>query len=82
MGGSNLKEYSATVMFDLGGSEMSIDNIDDLLFEAGFDDALISHSCTGQIEIEVLRNAETIDFLKESIIQKIRSLFPNSKCLN
>lgn len=77
-----MKAYDVTMKFDLGGSEMSIDNIDDLLFETGFDDALISHSYTGQIEIEVRRNAETIDFLKESIIRKIRSLFPNSKCLN
>jgi len=47
---------------------MSMDIIDDLLFEAGFDDALISHSLAGLIQIEVRRSAETEYMLTESII--------------
>lgn len=47
---------------------MSMEIIDDLLFEAGFDDALISHSLAGLIQIEVRRSAETEYMLTESII--------------
>ena len=47
---------------------MSMDIIDDLLFEAGFDDALISHSLAGLIQIEVRRSTETEYMLTESII--------------
>tara|TARA_R110001583_G_scaffold145752_1_gene297749 strand:+ start:1374 stop:1526 length:153 start_codon:yes stop_codon:yes gene_type:complete len=34
-----------------------LDEIDDLLFEGGFDDALISHSDSRLIQIELGRNA-------------------------
>lgn len=74
--------FNITSKFDLRDENMSMDNIDDLLFEGGFDDAFVSHSGTGQIEIEISRHAETEDILKESIIRQVSSLFPNSKYLN
>jgi len=77
-----MKVYNITMKFDLGENDMSMDNIDDLLFEGGFEDAFVSHSGTGQIEIEVRRSAETKDILTESIIRQVTSLFSNSKLLN
>ncbi len=77
-----MNTFNITIKFDLRDDNMSMDNIDDLLFENGFDDAFVSHSGTGQIEIEISRNAETKDILTESIIRQVTSLFPNSKCLN
>tara|TARA_Y100001968_G_scaffold328041_1_gene374359 strand:+ start:3971 stop:4204 length:234 start_codon:yes stop_codon:yes gene_type:complete len=77
-----MKTFNVTIKFDLGESYMSRDNIDDLLFEAGFDDSLVSHSSTGQIAIEICRSAETKDILTDSIIRQVRSLFPNVKSLN
>ena len=77
-----MNTFNITIKFDLRDDNMSMDNIDDLLFEGGFDDAFVSHSCTGQIEIEISRNAETEDIIIESIVRKVRGLFPNSKFLN
>ena len=74
-----MNTFNITIKFDLRDDNMSMDNIDDLLFEGGFDDAFVSHSGTGQIEIEISRNAETEDILTESIIRTISRLFPNSK---
>ncbi|TMP87546.1 hypothetical protein CWC05_06730 [Pseudoalteromonas ruthenica] len=77
-----MNTFNITIKFDLRDDNMSMDNIDDLLFEGGFDDAFVSHSGTGQIEIEISRNAETEDILTDSIIRQVRSLFPNSKRLS
>lgn len=82
IGGSKVKTFNVTIKFDLSESDISIDDIDDLLFEGGFDDAFVSHSGTGQIKIEISRNAETKDILTESIIRQVTSLFPNSKYIN
>jgi hypothetical protein len=41
IGGSKVKTFNVTIKFDLSESDISIDDIDDLLFEAGFDDALM-----------------------------------------
>ncbi|WNO61328.1 hypothetical protein [Rheinheimera sp. MMS21-TC3] len=77
-----MKTFNVTMKFDLYENNVSLDNIDNLLFEAGFDDALVSHSSTGQIEIEISRSAETEDTVKESITRQVRRLFPNAKSLN
>jgi hypothetical protein len=77
-----MNTFNITIKFDLRDDNMSMDNIDDLLFEGGFDDAFVSHSGTGQIEVEISRNAETEDILKESIIRQVSRLFPNVKSLN
>ena len=77
-----MKVYNITMKFDLGENDMSMDNIDDVLFEGGFEDAFVSHSGTGQIEIEVRRSAETKDILTESIIRQVTSLFSHSKLLH
>ena len=77
-----MNTFNITIKFDLRDDNMSMDNIDDLLFEGGFDDAFVSHSGTGQIEIEVRRSAETKGILTESIIRQVTSLFPNSKHIN
>ncbi|WP_286235365.1 hypothetical protein [Thalassotalea sediminis] len=77
-----MNAFNITIKFDLSDYNMSMENIDDLLFEGGFDDAFVSHSGTGQVEIEVSRIAETEDILKESIIRQVSRLFPNVKSLN
>jgi hypothetical protein len=33
-----MNTFNITIKFDLRGDNMSMDNIDDLLFEGGFDD--------------------------------------------
>ncbi|MCG7645059.1 hypothetical protein MHM87_05580 [Alteromonas sp. Cnat3-28] len=77
-----MKNFDVTVTIEIGETNLSLDEIDDLLFEGGFDDALISHFDTRRIQIELRRNASSKDFLIEAVLRQVREIFPNSKLLN
>ncbi|SEK92547.1 hypothetical protein SAMN05216262_1049 [Colwellia chukchiensis] len=77
-----MKEFDVTMTFDTGENDLSLDAIDDLLFEGGFDDALISHSGTRLIQIELRRSASSEDFLIKAVMRQVSEIFPNSKQLN
>lgn len=77
-----MKEFDVTMTFDIGENDLSLDTIDDLLFEGGFDDALISHSGTRLIQIELRRSASSEDFLIKAVMRQVSEIFPNSKQLN
>lgn len=74
-----MKEFDVTMTFDTGENDLSLDAIDDLLFEGGFDDALISHSGTRLIQIELRRSASSEDFLIKAVMRQVSEIFPNSK---
>lgn len=77
-----MKEFDVTMTFDIGENDLSLDTIDDLLFDGGFDDALISHSGNKLIQIELRRNAPSEDYLIEAVMRQVSEIFPNSKQLN
>jgi len=77
-----MKNFDVTVTIEIGETNLSLDEIDDLLFEGGFDDALISHSDARRIQIELRRNASSKDFLIEAVLRQVSEIFPNSKLLN
>ena len=58
-----MKNFDVTVTIEIGETNLSLDEIDDLLFEGGFDDALTSHFDIRRIQIELRRNASSKDFL-------------------
>ena len=77
-----MKNFDVTVTIDIGETNLSLDEIDDLLFEGGFDDALTSHFDIRRIQIELRRNASSKDFLIETVLRQVSEIFPNSKLLN
>ena len=77
-----MKKFDVSVTIEIGETNLSLDEIDDLLFEGGFDDALISHFDTRRIQIELRRNASSKDFLIEAVLRQVSEIFPNSKKLN
>lgn len=77
-----MKNFDVTVTIDIGETNLSLDEIDDLFFEGGFDDALISHFDTRRIQIELRRNASSKDLLIEAVMRQVSEVFPNSKLLN
>lgn len=68
--------------FDIGENDLSLDEIDDRLFEGGFNDAFISHSNTRFIKIEIQRRDISECALIEAIVRKMCEIFPKSKRIN
>lgn len=49
--------FDTIIRFEINNDSLTLGKIDDHLFEAGFDDAIISHSGDGKIAIELCREA-------------------------
>ncbi|WP_377111926.1 transcriptional regulator [Pseudoalteromonas sp. M58] len=58
-----------------------MNEIDDSLFEAGFDDAIISHSGDGRIAIELSRDATSYTDLVESVVAEVMNAIPSAKVI-
>ena len=58
-----------------------MDEIDDSLFEVGFDDAIVSHSGDGKIAIELSREATSYAGLVESIVAEVMNVIPSAKVI-
>ena len=71
--------YEATIKFELNDDSLTMDEIDDALFEAGFDDAIVSHSGDGKIVIELSRDATSYANLVESVVVQVIAAFPRAK---
>lgn len=58
-----------------------MDEIDDALFEAGFDDAIVSHPGDGRIAIELNRDATSYSDLVESIVAEVMNAISLAKVI-
>lgn len=76
-----MKTYQFALRFDVSECQLEQDQLDDLLFEAGCDDALVRHSRKGEIQIEFEREAENaLEALTGARHQVLRAL-PNARVL-
>lgn len=73
--------YEATIKFEINDDSLTMDEIDDSLFEVGFDDAIVSHSGDGRIAIEFSREATSYADLVESVVAKVMSTIPSAKVI-
>nr|WP_286364790.1 MULTISPECIES: exonuclease domain-containing protein [Pseudoalteromonas] len=73
--------YEATIKFEINDDSLTMDEIDDSLFEAGFDDAIVSHSGDGGIAIELSRDATSYTDLVESVIAEVMNAIPSAKVI-
>lgn len=48
-----MNKYQFALRFDVSECQLEQDQLDDLLFETGCDDALVRHSRKGEIQIEL-----------------------------
>ncbi|MGA4607820.1 exonuclease domain-containing protein [Pseudoalteromonas maricaloris] len=71
--------YEATIIFEINDDSLTMDEIDDSLFDVGFDDAIVSHSGDGRIAIEFSRDSTSYDNLVESVVAKIKDAIPSAK---
>ena len=67
--------------FDISACQKSIDAIDDLLFEAGCDDALVRHGRKGEIQIDYNREAESALMAFEMAKSEVLCALPGARFL-
>lgn len=77
----NTELFEITIHLDVGDPSLSMDDIDDYLFEAGFDDAFICHNGRGAISVSLERAASTEKELFEEVKEHLNTLFPNAVSL-
>lgn len=73
--------HETSIKFEINDDSLTIDEIDDALFEAGFDDAIVSHSGDGRIAIELCRDATSYEDLVESVVVEVTAAFPSAKVI-
>ncbi|MCB4438068.1 hypothetical protein LHL20_17695 [Alteromonas sp. McT4-15] len=73
--------YEATIKFEINDDSLTMDEIDDSLFDVGFDDAIVSHSGDGRIAIELSREAISFADLVESVVAEVMNVIPSAKVI-
>lgn len=73
-----MKDYEFALRYHVGSMDLTMDQIDDALFEAGCDDALVSHNGAGLIELDFTREAESVAEAVESAMECVKNALPNS----
>lgn len=71
----------AVIRFEINNDSLTLDDIDNCLFEAGFDDAIVSHSGDGTIAIELSRDANSYADLFESVVDTVINAIPSAKVI-
>ncbi|MGJ8482410.1 helix-turn-helix transcriptional regulator [Pseudoalteromonas sp. SYSU M81236] len=71
----------AIIRFKINNDSLTLDDIDDCLFEAGFDDAIISHSGGGNIAIELCRKETNYKSLVASVVAQVTAVIPSAKII-
>lgn len=73
--------YEVIIKFEINDDSLTMDEIDNSLFEAGFNDAIISHSGDGRIAIELSRDSTSYDNLVESVVAEVMNAIPSAKVI-
>ncbi|MAB61585.1 MAG: hypothetical protein CMK67_00350 [Pseudoalteromonas sp.] len=73
--------YEVIIKFEINDDSLAMNEIDDSLFEAGFDDAIVSHSGDGRIVIELSRDSASKADLVESVVADVINAIPSAKVI-
>lgn len=73
--------YEAIIKFEINDDSLTMDEIDDSLFDVGFDDAIVSHSDDGRIAIGLSRKATSYADLVESVVAEVMNAIPSAKVI-
>lgn len=77
-----MNTYEVDLQFCVGEQALSMDDIDDKLFESGFGDALVGHGGEGKVSITLSRRAVSERELIISIRVLIEKIFPKATWLS
>ncbi|GFD86819.1 hypothetical protein KUL150_28780 [Alteromonas sp. KUL150] len=73
--------FEIELRFCVGERSVSMDDIDDKLYEAGFGDALVGHGGEGKVSITLSRTAASERALISSVQLLIKEIFPKATWL-
>lgn len=75
------KEYTFTLKYKLPASKTSTDELVDMLYTNGCDDALIGTGLPGQIALEFIREAKNADVAIQSAHQDVLKTLPQAQLI-
>ena len=73
--------YEIELRFSVGEPSLSVDDIDDKLYDAGFGDALVGHGGEGKVSILLSRQAASERALISRVQLLIKEIFPKATWL-
>ncbi len=73
--------FEVELRFSVGEPVLSMDEIDDKLYEIGFDDALVGHDCEGKVSLSLSRQAVSESALISSVQLLVKEIFPKATWL-
>ncbi len=76
---NSMKLFEISIHLNVGDLSLSMDDIDNRLYEAGFDDAFIGHNGKGAISVSIEREATNKEELLKQVKIHLLNIFPNLK---
>ncbi|WP_348708298.1 3'-5' exonuclease [uncultured Pseudoalteromonas sp.] len=73
--------YEVIIKFKINNDLLTMDEIDNSLFDVGFDDAIISHSGDGRIAISLSRDSTSYVGFVESVVDTVMNAIPSAKVI-
>ena len=77
----NVDVFEVELRFSVGEPALSMDEIDDRLYEIGFDDALVGHDGEGKVSLSLRRQAASESALISSVQLLVKEIFPKATWL-
>lgn len=73
--------HKITIRLDVGDASLSMDEIDDRLYEAGFDDSFVTHGASSLVSISLERDSHCKGELENRLKKTLRTVFPRATWL-
>ena len=73
--------FEVELRFSIGEPALSMDEIDDKLYEIGFDDTLVGHDGEGKVSLSLSRQAASERALISSVQLLVKEIFPKATWL-
>lgn len=77
----NVDVFEVELRFSVGEPALSMDEIDDKLYEIRFDDALVCHDGEGKVSLSLSRQAASESALISSVQLLVKEIFPKATWL-
>lgn len=76
-----MPSHKVTIRFNVGDTYLSMDEIDNRLYEAGFDDGFVTHNGNSLVSISVERNSSSKSQLEDCLKKTLITIFPQASWL-
>lgn len=73
-----MPSHKITIRFNVGDTSLSMDEIDNRLYEAGFDDGFVTHNGKSLVSVSVERDSGSKSELEGCLKKILITLFPRA----